>query len=67
MYYYTQSDKNDKTSFNKFASFFIDKFPLACGGTANYTNDKGVTSETKNIKVEYATKVEYEFDEEEHA
>ena len=68
MYFYTSSgDKKEQTSFQKFAAFYIEKFPLAFGGRAVYSNQKGVTSESTYMKIENATTVEYEFEDEKHA
>lgn len=63
MYFYTQTDKKDQTSFSKFASFFIEKFPLAFGGKAVYFTKEGVSSEDEFVRLDQAEKVEYQFEE----
>ena len=69
MYFFTNNRKKDATSFDQYATFFIDKFPAAFGATATYTNAKGVTSDQNYIHIDLASSVEYEFAEgyEEHA
>ena len=67
MYFYTQTDKKDQTSFTKLASFFIEKFPLAFGGKAVYFNADGASSEDQFMRQNQATKIEYHFEEPQHA
>ena len=67
MYFYTQTEKKDQSSFTKYATFFIDKFPLACGGRPIYATDNGLTSEQRLVKVDQAATVTYQFEDKEHA
>ena len=64
MYFFTQSGKRDASSFAQVATFFIDKFPAAFGATATYYNTKGVASDETYVRVDYASKVEYDFEDE---
>lgn len=63
MYFYSQGDKQNQSPFTNLATFFVEKFPLAFGGQAIFYDDKNRSSETKLIKVEYAAKLEYTFEE----
>ena len=67
MYFYTKSDKKDSTSYTQVATFYIDKFPAAFDATAVYYNAKGVSSDDVFVRVDRASRIEYEFEEEEHA
>ncbi len=67
MYFYTKSDKKDSSSYTQVATFYIDKFPAAFDATTVYYNAKGVSSDDTLVRVDLASKIEYEFEEEEHA
>ena len=63
MYFFTQSGKKDASSFAQVATFYIDKFPAAFGATATYYNTKGVASDETYVRIDFASKVEYDFEE----
>lgn len=63
MYFFTQSDQADVSSYAQVATFFIDKFPAAFGATATYYNSKEQSSEEAYIRIDKATSVEYDFGE----
>ena len=67
MYFYTKSEKKDSTSYSQVATFYIDKFPAAFDATTVYYNAKGVSSDEVFVRVDRASKIEYEFEDEEHS
>ena len=67
MYFYTSSDKKDSSVYTQVATFFIDKFPAAFGATATYYNAKGTSSDEAYVRTDRAARIEYEFEDEEHA
>lgn len=67
MYFVTQISKKDPSSFAQVATFFVDKFPLAFGGEATYTNERKVTSDSRYIRMDAVASVAYDFENEQHA